>query len=169
MSAPASPWQAAEAVPAWRLASGDFPDVNVWLALSYTAHPFHAAASAYWETVCADGTPLWFSRSTMMALVRLLVQPRLMGANAMALHQAWGVYRQWLAAPGVGLLPDPAGLDDAIARLLGSAAAPMPPRLWTDLCLAATAEAAGLRLVTFDADFARFGLARHLLLKPATD
>jgi predicted nucleic acid-binding protein len=40
----------------------------------------------------------------------------------------------------------------------------LPSRLWTDLCFAATADAAGLRMVTFDRDFERFGRERCLVL-----
>lgn len=46
----------------------------------------------------------------------------------------------------------------------GGASTPLPIRLWTDLCFAATADAAGLRMVTFDRDFERFGLERCLVL-----
>ncbi|MFY7913869.1 MAG: PIN domain-containing protein [Rubrivivax sp.] len=41
---------------------------------------------------------------------------------------------------------------------------PLPARLWTDAYLAALARASGLRLVTFDRDFERFGLERCLIL-----
>jgi predicted nucleic acid-binding protein len=64
----------------------------------------------------------------------------------------------------VGLLADPPGLDDTIAQLLGRRGEPQPIRLWTDMCLAATAQSAGLRMVTFDRDFERFGLKRCLVL-----
>lgn len=167
MSEPSSSWRLAEATPGWRLSSGDFLDVNVWLILSYRSHAFHSVATRYWQSACDSGTPLWFSRSTMMGLVRLLVQPRLMGSDVMTIHQALDVYRQWLETPQVALLPDPPGFDDALTRLAGSAAMPLPPHLWTDLCFAATAEAAGLRLVTFDRDFERLGLERCLVLPSA--
>jgi len=41
----------------------------------------------------------------------------------------------------------------------------LPPRLWTDAYLAALSMSAGLRLVTFDRDFERFGLERCLILE----
>jgi predicted nucleic acid-binding protein len=69
-----------------------------------------------------------------------------------------------LDTPQVALLPETPGFDEALVRLMGSASAPLPSRLWTDLCFAATAEAAGLRMVTFDRDFERFGLKRCLVL-----
>jgi predicted nucleic acid-binding protein len=100
----------------------------------------------------------------MMGLVRVLSQPRAMGPNVLNLTQAMAMYRQWLETPAVGLLADPPGLDDTIAQLLGRRGEPQPIRLWTDMCLAATAQSAGLRMVTFDRDFERFGLTRCLVL-----
>ncbi len=166
MSEPSGSWRVAEASASWRAASGDLPDVNVWLALCSAAHPFHAAAMRYWQSACEAGTPLWFCRITMMGMVRLLSQPRVMGANTLSLHQALALYQQWLATPGVELWTEPPGVDEAIAQLLGPLEEPCPAHLWTDLCLAATAQAAGLRLVSFDRDFERFGLERCLVLQP---
>ena len=164
MSEPAKSFKVAEVPASWRLASGDLPDVNVWLALSYAPHPFHARATAYWQEACTSNTPLWFCRSTMLALVRLLAQPKVMGADVLSLPAAMAVYQQWLDTPAVGLLPEPLGLESHLQSILGSDAAPLPSRLWTDACLAATAEAAGLRMVTFDQDFERFNLSRLAVL-----
>ena len=164
MSEPSSSLGVAEASANWRLAAGDLLDVNVWVSLCSAAHPFHAEAMRYWESACAAETPLWFCRTTMMGLVRLLSQPRAMGPNVLNLTQAMAMYRQWLETPAVGLLADPPGLDDAISQLLGHHVEPQPIRLWTDMCLAATAQSAGLRMVTFDRNFERFGLERCLVL-----
>lgn len=165
MSEPSSSWGVADASANWRLAPSDLPDVNVWVGLCSAAHPFHAAAMRYWQSACEAGTPLWFCRTTMMGLVRVLSQPRAMGPNVLNLTQAMTLYRQWLDTPAVGLLADPPGLDDAIEQLLGCRGQPQPVRLWTDLGLAATAQSAGLRMVTFDRDFERFGLERCLILQ----
>ena len=168
MSEPAPSWRVAEASAAWRLASGDLPDVNVWLALTHAGHPFHQTAVRYWQNACDAGTALWFCRTTMMSLVRLLAQPAVMGEHAMSLPQAWAVYQQWRSVPHVDMLPDPPDLDSVLQSMLGNAAIPLPARLWTDACLAATAEAAGLRMVSFDQDFERFGLSRLELLVAKT-
>ena len=74
------------------------------------------------------------------------------------------VYQQWLTTPAVALLPEPLGLEAHVQSLLGTDTAPLPIRLWTDAWLAATAEAAGLRMVTFDQDFERFNLSRLQVL-----
>ena len=76
--------------------------------------------------------------------------------------QAHSVYRDLRSQPSVGFLADHEGADHTLPDLL---ALELPARLWTDAWLAATAHAARLRLVTFDADFARFPLTRRLQLK----
>ena len=164
MSEPAKSFKVAEVPASWRLASGDLPDVNVWLALSYAPHPFHARATAYWQEACTSNTPLWFCRSTMLALVRLLAQPKVMGTDVLSLPSAMAVYQQWLSTPAVGLLLEPLGLEARVQSLLGTDTAPLPNRLWTNAWLAATAEAAGLTMVTFDQDFERFNLSRLQVL-----
>ena len=130
---------------------GDLPDLNVWLALVIAEHPHHAAARRYWSGMADamnQGQRLCFCRPTMLGLVRLLS------------HR---VYRDLRAQPGVAFVPDTEAADAALPHLL---AANLAPRLWTDAWLAATAQAAGLRLVTFDADFARFQLPRWTQLQP---
>jgi toxin-antitoxin system PIN domain toxin len=165
MSEPANSWRVAEASAGWRPASGDLPDVNVWLALTHTGHPFHEPAARYWQTACDAGTSLWFCRTTMMSLVRLLAQSAVMGEQVMSLPQALAVYQQWQAVPQVGMLPDPPELDALLQTMVGSLSVPLPARLWPDACLAATAQATGLKMVTFDRDFARFNLSDWELLR----
>jgi toxin-antitoxin system PIN domain toxin len=166
MSEPARPWRFAEPSPPWPLLAGDLPDLNVWLALSHRGHPFHGAANAYWQSVCAQDTALWFCRPTMMGLVRLLSQPAVMGPEVLPLDQAFAVYQRWLAVPQVRLLAEPSGVDSQLQAMLAAQTEPLPARLWTDLCLAALADAAGLRLVSFDRDFERLGTERlHLLAR----
>jgi toxin-antitoxin system PIN domain toxin len=167
MSEPNTSFKVAEVPVSWRQATGDLPDVNVWLALSFKAHLFHARATAYWQDACDTHTNLWFCRSTMLGLVRLLSQPKLMGADVLSLPAAMAVYQQWIDTPAVGLLPEPLGLETQLQSLLGTGSAPLPSRLWTDALLAATAESAGLRMVTFDKDFERFNLSRLEVLAPS--
>ncbi|MDE2396796.1 MAG: PIN domain-containing protein [Burkholderiales bacterium] len=130
---------------------GDLPDVNVWLARAIPEHPHHAAARRYWEDVSAP--QMCFCRVTMLALVRLLCQPKLMGRGVLDLAGAFGIYRRFAALPEVGFAAEPAGCEAALANFLRGG---LPARLWPDAYLAAFAQAAGLRLVSFDADFDRF-------------
>lgn len=158
----------AEPPPAWSAGlGGDLPDLNVWLALVVAEHPHHAAARRYWDAqqaAPAIGPRLWFCRSTMLGLIRLLSQPRLMGEGVLGLVEAHAIYRQLRQTAGVGFAGDDEAADALLTRWVDDAAGPLPARLWTDAWLAASAEAAGLRLVTFDADFARFPLSRRLRL-----
>ncbi len=150
------------AEPPARSLAGDLPDVNVWLALAVQDHPHHAAAREYWQQ--GGAARLWFNRVTMLALVRLLCQPKVMGDAVLDLTQACDLYRSFAALPEVGLLPEPPGCQAALLRLAGDSRPPLPPRLWTDAYLAAFAGSGGLRLVTFDRDFDRFaGLDCHRL------
>ena len=176
-----APWRVAEPTMPWLTQlegprSGDLPDINVWLALAVQEHPHHQAALRYWATAQAErtregaaaaragsGSRLWFCRVTMLGLVRLLCQPKAVGPGALDTLAAWTLYAQYRALPHIGLLPEPEGCDDALRALVG--AGPLPPRLWTDAYLAALSLSAGLRLVTFDRDFERFGLERCLILE----
>ena len=175
MSEPAnSTWSAQEAPglpwPLTATATGDLPDINIWLALAVQEHPHHPFARAYWDSVVAEhranpAARIWFCRTTMLGLVRLLCQPKAVGAGALALPDAWQLYQSYRAMPQIGLLPDPLTCDLEIGRLLSSTQP--SARLWTDTYLAALAQSSNLRLVTFDRDFDRFGLSRCLILPRA--
>jgi uncharacterized protein len=151
--------------------TGDLPDINIWLALAIEEHPHHALARAYWQqtqtdnasTFATTGAPfIWFCRTTMLGMVRLLCQPKAVGAGALGLNAAWHLYQQYRALPQIGLQADTADCESHLSTLL--ATEKLPSRLWTDAYLAALAQASGLRLVTFDHDFQRFKLNRCLIL-----
>jgi uncharacterized protein len=106
---------------------------------------------------------IYFCRTTMLGLVRLLCQPKVVGEGALQLPAAWAVYQSFRALPMIDLLAEPADCDAQIAASL-TAQGTLPARLWTGAYLAALASSSGLRLVTFDRDFARFNLARCAVL-----
>lgn len=121
--------RAAEPPPPWSQGlGGDLPDLHVWLALVVAEHPHHAAARHYWDeqqAAPALGPRVWFCRSAMLGLVRLLTQPKLMGE-------------------GVGFVSDAESADALLASwLINNGPAPLPARRWTDAWLAASAESAG--------------------------
>ena len=160
---------AAEPGPSWGL-PGDLPDLNVWLALVVQEHPHHALARRYWDDVAMGrvlGQKQHFCRATMLGLVRLLCQPKLMGEGVLGLAEAHAIYRQLRDTEGVAFCADAESADVILAEWAANPSTPLPARLWSDAWLAATAEAAGLRLVSFDADFRRFSLTRCLILLPA--
>jgi toxin-antitoxin system PIN domain toxin len=136
------------------LSAGDLPDLNVWLALSVDNHVHHERARRYWREEGARAAAIHFCRLTMLGLLRLLTQPKLMGAATCSPADAVRRYQALRTLPEVRLASEPTGCEET---LLAYVRAPgFVPRLWTDAYLAAFARGAGLRLVTFDADFARF-------------
>ena len=161
--APGLPWPLQPLAP-----TGDLPDINVWLALAVQEHPHHTAARRYWDDAqarpsLAAGAPyLWFCRITMLGLTRLLCQPKAVGPGALQLDAAWTLYQQYRSLPQIGLVSEPLDCDTQLGALLANQT--LPARLWTDAYLAALARSSGLRLVTFDRDFERFGLDRILIL-----
>lgn len=56
----------------------DLPDLNVWLALAATDHPHHRQALHYWEQQASP--EVLFCTVTALGLIRLVSQPKLMGA-----------------------------------------------------------------------------------------
>jgi len=58
--------------------TADLPDLNVWLALACPDHSHHHQAVHYWEHQAAG--QVLFCTVTAMGLVRLVCQPKLMGA-----------------------------------------------------------------------------------------
>lgn len=139
----------------------DLPDTNVWLALVDERHVHHPRARRYWEHEAAER--LVFCRVTMLGLLRLGTQPRVM-PNPLSPAEAWAIYRQFLALPLGCFLAEPASIETEFAghTIAGS----LPHRLWSDAYLAAFAIAAGCRLVSFDGDFERFPRLNFLHLAP---
>lgn len=139
----------------------DLPDVNVWLALSVTHHPHHARALDYWSREAAPEVS--FCQVTMLGLIRLLAQPRVMGAAALSAAAAVAVWQRWRRLPEISQRAEVPGCEARFEHLVDAG---LPPRLLTDAYLAAHAQSAGLRLVSFDQDFRRFAGLDLLLLTP---
>jgi uncharacterized protein len=142
------------------LAYADLPDVNVWLALAVREHPFHGSAAHWWNTAAAESVMV--CRVTALGLVRLLGQPRVMGAGALSVDAALGVYEAFLGLGEVRWLEEPPGVDQLWRSLFRSHQ--LGHRHGTDAYLAALALSRRLRLVTFDRDFQRFSDLDVLLL-----
>jgi toxin-antitoxin system PIN domain toxin len=139
----------------------DLPDLNVWLALAWPDHSHHHQALHYWEQQAAE--QVLFCTVTALGLVRLVGQPKLMGAAVKTAAEASALLDAFCQQPGVsmGSADEHAGWE-VFHQLLNSAE--LPPRLCTDAYLAALAIANGWRLVSFDRDFERFeGLDRLVL------
>src|SRR3977135_4173214 len=71
-----------------------FPDINVWVALTYEGHAHHRTAAMWFETLTPD-VSLVFCRLTQLGLLRLLTTAAGMGDTLMTQPQAWGAYDRW--------------------------------------------------------------------------
>ena len=125
-----------------------FPDINVWVALTYDRHVHHIAARKWFENL-APMARLFFCRLTQLGLLRLLSAAAVMGPGEVKSQQeAWKAYDRWLQDERIEFLDEPAGLETQFRALTRSPLA--SPKDWADSFLLAFASAADLRLVTFD-------------------
>jgi toxin-antitoxin system PIN domain toxin len=130
----------------------DLPDLNVWLALTASQHPHHAQALTYWEQQASSR--VLFCTVTALGLVRLLSQPKLMGAAVLGSAEASALLQEFRREPGVAMAaPEHDGWDLFHAMLT---TLELPARHHTDAYLAALAISNGWRLVSFDRAFERF-------------
>ncbi|HWY20946.1 MAG TPA: TA system VapC family ribonuclease toxin [Candidatus Acidoferrum sp.] len=137
-----------------------FPDVNVWIALTYGGHVHHNPAKAWFEQLEMEAR-ICFCRFTQLSLLRLLTTEAVMGADeVMTQSQAWQTYDRWLSDGRVVFLEESPNLDAAF-RSLSDQCSPSP-KTWSDSYLAAFAAVSDLRLVTFDRGFQ--GKTNHLLI-----
>lgn len=143
------------------------PDVNVLVAAFRDEHPHHHAARAWLTQAledCGRGGSLQLLPMIAVGFIRLVTNARLfpIAVDARAAH---AFVRAILAVPGVtmpGLGPEWAAFEKVCLenRLAGADI--------SDGWIAAAVKAYGLRLVTFDRDFARLlEPGECLLLRPA--
>jgi toxin-antitoxin system PIN domain toxin len=123
-----------------------FPDINVWLALTYEAHSHHLAARNWLSE--ADRVRLFFCRHTQLGLLRLLSAEAVMGEDALNQADAWRAYDRWLEDDRVEFIEEPPDLEP-IFRSMSQLQRPAP-KDWADSYLAAFASASQLTVVTFD-------------------
>ena len=124
-----------------------FPDINVWVALTYEGHVHHSAA-ANWFSTLDQGASLIFCRFTQLGLLRLLTTEAVMGDEVMTQPEAWAAYDRWQQDERVELMDEPSGLETRFRTLTQL---PNPAtKDWADSYLAAFATCGELTLVTFD-------------------
>lgn len=127
-----------------------FPDINVWVALTYERHVHHTIARRWFESL-EPTARLFFCRLTQLGLLRLLSSEAVMGPEVKSQQQAWKAYDRWLEDDRVELLEEPAELEAHFRVLTRSPHA--APKEWADSYLAAFALASRLMVVTFDRAF----------------
>ena len=124
-----------------------FPDINVWVALTYEGHTHHSSAADWFATLPPD-VSFAFCRFTQLGLLRLLTAKAVMSDEVMTQPQAWAAYDRWLQDPRVEFVDEPAEIETrfrALTRLRQPAT-----KNWADSYLAAFAMVGRLTLVTFD-------------------
>jgi uncharacterized protein len=125
-----------------------FPDINVWLALTYQRHVHHATANRWFRSLPSDAH-LCFCRFTQLGFLRLLTTDAVMGEDqVLSQSHAWRAYDVWSSDGRTLFLDEPATLESRF-RVLSQEKRPAP-KDWADSYLAAFAAEAGLCLVTFD-------------------
>jgi len=139
----------------------DLLDVNVWLALADENHQHHRRARLYWETESAER--LAFCRATMLGLLRLTTNRKVMHDQPFSAQEAWLAYRAFRALPEVDMLTDPPKLENTLAKWTEEP--DFSATRWTDSYLAALAFSTNSRLVSFDADFHRYKALAFLHLQ----
>ena len=139
-----------------------FPDVNVWIALTYRGH-IHYTAAKMWLNSLSDDTEICFCRLTQLGFLRLLTTPAVMGNKVLSQSAAWDAYDDWLDNGHAIFVEEPPSVNPAF-RSFSQPGHPRP-KDWADSYVAAFAQVSGLQLVTFDQVLHRrtFG---SLLLKP---
>jgi toxin-antitoxin system PIN domain toxin len=136
-----------------------FPDLNVWIALTYTKH-VHYSAAQRWFTALPEDAHLCFCRFTQIGFLRLVTTRAVMGEEVLSQAAAWKLYDDWLNDGGASYLEEPASLEESFRSL--SHSRNVAPKDWADSYLAAFAIVSDLRFVTFDLAFQ--GKMKHLLI-----
>jgi toxin-antitoxin system PIN domain toxin len=142
-------------------------DTNIWLALIFKAHPFHALAQGAFLTATPDRRAL-FCRSTQQSVLRLLTTPQLLQAYGAAVtnRDAIEIVSNYLTKPSVAFAQEPESIYPRWTALADWPTA--SPKRWMDAYLAAFAIEAGLQLITTDHDFRIFpGLQHSVLTLPS--
>jgi toxin-antitoxin system PIN domain toxin len=132
-------------------------DINVWLALTLSAHQ-HGGIVREWFDGIEDGASILFCRATQQSYLRLLTTASVLasvGDPPLTNAQAWAAYEQVTADNRVLFLAEePEGLEGQW-RTYAVRETPSP-KIWGDAYLAAFACAGKYQLVTTDADFRQY-------------
>lgn len=139
-----------------------FPDLNVWIALTYAKHAHYDCAHR-WYADLPDDAHLFFCRLTQIGFLRLVTTPAVMGNEVLDQATAWNVYDDWLREGGASFLDEPPGVERAFRSL--SRSNTVAPKNWADAYLAAFASVSGMQFVTFDQAF-QGKLEKLLILQP---
>jgi len=142
-------------------------DINVWLAMTWDQHPQHASAARWYDST--NRAALWFCRFTMLGLLRLLTNQKVIGESTVSLADAWEIYDRWNQDPRVELAAEPRGMETFFRQATAPFSKLPATNAVADCYLVGFAQAAGARVVTFDKGLARTAQLRRVpvtLLEP---
>jgi len=140
-----------------------FPDINVWLALTYGSHRQHVIAASWFDRLTSQTAG--FCRLTQLSFLRLLTQPAIMQDEVKTQREAWKVYDQLCDDSHVTFYPERnSGAIESEFRAL-TTTTQFAPQQWPDAYLAAFAKAEGLVLVTLDRALSKLAGETALLLR----
>lgn len=128
------------------MATLNFLDANVWLALLWGRHVHAETAKSWFEQAAEE--QFFFCRLTQLTVLRLLTTDKIMGKDAKTMSQAWNLWDQVWADSRMEFLPEPDTLEKEFRSR--SRLPSRSPKVWADAYLLAFASVAGLKLVTFD-------------------
>src|SRR5258707_3959958 len=128
-----------------------FPDVNVWVALTYGGHEHHDVARTWFDALDPD-VRVCYCRFTQISLLRLLTTAAVMRTDeVMTQVEAWAAYEHWKEDDRVLFLEEPPNVEASFRALTRQ---PHPnAKNSADAYLAAFATVLGMQLVTFDRAF----------------
>lgn len=124
-----------------------FPDVNVWVALTYQRHR-HYSVARKWLDSLPDDAAICFCRITQLGFLRLLTTAAVMENEVLSQASAWSVYDDWQNNGRAIFVEEPPSVERVFRAL--SQLRQAAPKDWADSYLSAFAQVCGLRLVTFD-------------------
>ncbi|OGH59241.1 MAG: hypothetical protein A3G34_02875 [Candidatus Lindowbacteria bacterium RIFCSPLOWO2_12_FULL_62_27] len=142
----------------------NLPDANVLLAMCAERHAHHSVAVEWHRLAAVRGEGWGMCRLTTLALLRMLTNPAIMGTDVQSSAAAWKCLEQLESDPLYRFLEEPAGCWPLFQNLTRTVKE--GHRHWTDAYLAALAESAGCRIVTFDRNFSAWPGVTSTILKP---
>jgi uncharacterized protein len=135
-------------------------DVNVWLALTFDSHVHHSRAKTWFDALLNERCH--FCRMTQQGFLRLVTNPKVFGADAVSMGEAWRLYDVFLGDGRIAYAEEPGGLEPLWRRY--TAGLSFSPKVWNDAYLASFAKSAGWQVVTCDRAFSRYqGVATVIL------
>ena len=139
-----------------------FPDVNVWLALTYDGHQHHNLAMQWLRDT--DSDRIVFCRISQIGLLRLLTTEVVMRDDRMSQVQARAAYDTWHKKDDRIRFVDEPGLIEPVFRDLARSGKPVTTGDWNEAHLIAFSQVIGAIIVTFDRRLAERAKPGSLLL-----